>query len=121
MLSARTSPAYRRPASEAPGQPMLAGQTHQHVLATRTGRHAPGQHRQAGPGGSGPRPSRPSQPGRPRGIAWPSLARWGEARCHPAGRGGGIRAAAGTPWGGARSRDRGPRTFTACSATLDGS
>jgi len=121
MLSAPTSPGHRRPAGGAPGQPMLAGQAHQHVLATRTAQHAPGQHRQDGPGGSGPRPSRPSQPGRPRGIAWPSLARWGEARCHPAGRGGGIRAAAGTPWGGARSRDRGPRTFTACSATLDGS
>jgi len=45
ILAVRTSAAYRRPASEAPGQPMLAGGTHQHLLATRTGRHAPGQHR----------------------------------------------------------------------------
>jgi hypothetical protein len=120
MLSARTSPAYRRPASEAPGQPMLAGQTHQHVLAARTAQHAPGQHRQDGPGGSGPRPGRPSQPGRSRGIAGPSLARWAEPRCHPAGQDGGLRGGCWYAAGGARSRDRGLRTFTACSATVDG-
>ena len=121
MLSAPTSPGHRRPAGGAPGQPMLAGQAHQHVLATRTAQHAPGQHRQDGPGGSGPRPSRPSQPGRSRGIAWPSLARRAEARCHPAGRGGGLREGCRSAVRGARGRDRGLRTFTACSATVDGS
>ena len=102
MFSARPSPAYRRPASEAP-RAATAGRPD--ASACSANPHRPVRARAAPPGWAWrTRPRRAgyrSQAG-PRGIAWPSLGRWAEARCRPAGRGVGLRAAAGPPAGGRR-------------------